>query len=121
MRAAQLSRCAALLLLLGAAIATVPGRPTVMDIRSGRSPRPQSVSTASASQADPSSESYGWHGDEKEVIQRAGRRISARYWGCSCRAACEQSVFPEWRAPNNVKAKSVHIQAYRLQFQLSKA
>lgn len=71
MRAAQLSRCAALLLLLGAALATVPGRPTVTDIISGLHKPASSAkaSVASASQnANP--QSYGYdsgHVEEKEV------------------------------------------------------
>lgn len=69
------ARCAALLLLLGAAFATVPGRPTVMDIRGGWYRRSASVSVASSDQA---SESYGYENygvEEKEIcLQEVERK-----------------------------------------------
>lgn len=74
--AAQLSRCSALLLLLGAALATVPDRPTVMDVRAGWHKGAADVSVASASQAGKQdSYGYGYGIEEKEIcLQEVERR-----------------------------------------------
>lgn len=86
MRAAQLSRCAALLLLLGAAFATVPGRPTVMDVRAGWNRR-AGVSVASTSQAG-KQEGYGYENygvEEKEIcLQEVHKRSCATQVLGSC-------------------------------------
>lgn len=78
MRAA--ARCAAFVLLLGAALATVPGKPTVWDIRGGWHRRSAvSVSVASASQGKDSYnydkyDNYGY--EEKEVCLQEVERKS---------------------------------------------
>lgn len=72
MRAAQLSRCAALLLLLGAALATVPGRPTVMEVRNGWGAR-SGVSVASASQAG-AMDSYDYVEEKEVCLQEVNRK-----------------------------------------------
>jgi hypothetical protein len=83
MHAAQLTRCAALLLLLGACLATVPGRPTVMDILAGWSGKPDAAAKAGASVSTASQagqhDSYGYEnnyaGEQKEVcLQEVTRR-----------------------------------------------
>lgn len=95
MRAAQLSRCAALLLLLGAALATVPGRPTVMEVRNGWGARGQGVSVASASQAG-SQESYGYndYGVEEKEVSRAFRQQQKRVAQPAMVVALQRRVKP---------------------------
>lgn len=76
------TRVAALLLLLGAALATVPGRPTVMEVRNGWGARGQGVSVASANQAG-AQDSYGYNDygvEEKEVSRAFSRRHQKRLW-----------------------------------------
>lgn len=85
-----LTQCAALLLLLGSALATVPGKPTVMDIRGGWPKRsgPVSVSVASAASNSESKDSYGYESygvEEQEVcLQEVERKSCHTHWVEGC-------------------------------------
>jgi hypothetical protein len=91
MSASRVARCAALLLcllLFGAALATVPGRPTVMDVRAGWAGRSSNGRGAKASVASASAGHGQYYDDpppvpmeQKEVcLQEVASRDCADSW-----------------------------------------